>query len=581
MSPIIKTKPPKLTKLRLSERMPAGKMPTRTTEAEPGEQRRVIAGRSIRWNAARAERAYRDGWWSRETLADALAKAARETPDRVALIDGERQVSCATLFTQAIALANALLGRAAPGSVVSFMLPNWAEAATIYLGATLAGMVAHPILPSLRERELRHMLPDVDSRVIFIPERLRDHDYAAMLIDLCAKLDRPPDIVIVRGKRNEERPDVIWYETLLSEEASRTLPQLDPDSVRMILYTSGTTGSPKGVMHSHNSIHALVRQLEDQWLVSRGDKFLVPSPVSHIGGSVYAFEFPLLLGTTAVLMDRWDSQIGVDLMERTGCTHMAGATPFLEQLLAAARANGTRLPSLKVFICGGAAVPPGLIKEANAYFAKAIVTRVYGSTEVPVTTVGVLDRSDVEHAAETDGCPGIADVRLATDPAAGCVGEGEIRARGPQMLVGYVHSADEATVFDREGYYRTGDLGRWVDDRYLVVSGRAKDIIIRKGENISPKEVEDVLLEHPDIADVAIVGVPDSASGERAFAVIVPTGDARPDLASVSAFLAEQSIAAFKRPEQIALWDTLPRNATGKVLKHEIRAALIADASKD
>ncbi|WP_206377231.1 AMP-binding protein [Sphingomonas sp. G-3-2-10] len=533
--------------------------------------RRSIAGRLIRWDEDRAARAYAGGWWTCDTLGDALRRAAAETPSRIVLIDGERQIDCATLFDEASAMARALLARAEPGSTVSFMLPNWHESATIYLGATLAGMIVHPILPSLRERELLHMLPDIDSRVVFIPERLRNQDYAAMLGTVCGQLERPPEIVVLRGDARGHTA----YADLLAERHDIELPQVDADAVQMILYTSGTTGSPKGVMHSHNSLGALVRQLGQHWLIEPGDRFIVPSPVSHIGGSIYAFELPLLLGASAVLMEQWDADACVELIERHGCTHMAGATPFLEGLIAAARTRGTRLPSLKLFICGGAAIPPAVIREGVAQFENAVVSRVYGSTEVPVTTVGSIGRDDLTHAAETDGRPGIAEVRLGSHVAASA-DEGEIYARGPQMLVGYVHAEDEASVFDDGGFYRTGDIGRWIDGEYLVVSGRAKDIIIRKGENISPKEVEDILLEHPEVAEVAIVGLPDPVTGERACAVVVATSGAAPDLATLGAYLAGKGLAAFKRPERVELWDALPRNATGKVLKHEIRATLLA-----
>lgn len=542
-----------------------------TAKATKG--RRLIGGRSIRWDAARAASAYADGWWVRETLADALARAAEQTPDRVVIVDGDRQVDCAGLKREAEALARALLARAAPGDAISFMLPNWCEAAVVYLGATLAGMVAHPILPSLRARELLHMLPDLGSRMIFIPETLRNHDYAAMLARVRADLDPAPEVVVVRGEAQGHTA----YDDLLRERHDVDLPRLDPDAVQMALYTSGTTGAPKGVMHSHNSIRALVRQLGEHWLVAPGDRFLVASPISHIGGSIYAFEFPLLLHTQAVLMERWNPDEAVDLIQRHGCTHMAGATPFLESLLEAARRKNTRLPTLKVFICGGAAVPPLLVREASEHFENAVVTRVYGSTEVPVITVGVLDPDDAAHAADTDGRPGVAEVRLAEHPAAR-PGEGEVLARGPQMLVGYVNPADEAAVFDADGFYRTGDIGRWVDDDYLVISGRAKDIIIRKGENISPKEVEDVLLEHPDIVEAAVVGLPDPDTGERAWAVLVTKEGARHDVVSVGAWLAGQEVAAFKHPEAVVQWDALPRNATGKVLKHEIRAALLSES---
>jgi acyl-CoA synthetase (AMP-forming)/AMP-acid ligase II len=341
----------------------------------------------------------------------------------------------------------------------------------------------------------------------------------------------------------------------------------------MIMYTSGTTGSPKGVMHTHNSLHALIRQIGMHWLVDPGDRFLVASPISHIGGSIYAFECPLLLGTTAVLMDRWDADEAVARLTTERCTHFAGATPFLVQSLAAARRARTRLPTLKLFVCGGASVPPSLIREAADYFERAVVTRVYGSTEVPVTTVGVTAAGDLAHAADTDGLAGIARIKL-VDAAGATAGTGEVLAQGPQMLVGYVHPEEEASVFDDEGYYRTGDLGRWVDGSYLVIAGRIKDIIIRNGENIAPKEVEDLLAAHPAIAEIAIVGLPDPQTGERACAVIVTRGPAQPDVASLRAFLETKGVAKFKMPEQVAIWDALPKNDAGKVLKHRIRAVL-------
>jgi acyl-CoA synthetase (AMP-forming)/AMP-acid ligase II len=390
-----------------------------------------------------------------------------------------------------------------------------------------------------------------------------------MMSRVAAQLETPPEVIVVRGDAAGHTP----YVTLLADGAVRDLPALDPDAVRMVLYTSGTTGRPKGVLHSHNSLHALIRQLRDHWLAERGDSFLVASPIAHIGGSIYAFECPLLLGTTAVLMDRWDADDAVKLLQAEGCTHMAGATPFLEQILGAAERAGTRLPRLKLFVCGGASVPPSLIRKAAAYFERAVVTRVYGSTEVPVTTVGVTRRDDASHAADTDGCAGLADIKLAGHTGASG-SEGEICARGPQMLIGYLHPEDELDAFDAAGYFRTGDLGRWVDDKYLVVTGRAKDIIIRNGENISPKEVEDILIGHPGIAQIAIVGLPDARTGERACAVIVAKHAQGPDVASLRDFLEGQGVAKFKVPEQVVLWDALPKNDAGKVLKHQIRAVL-------
>ncbi|MFZ3303046.1 MAG: AMP-binding protein [Mycobacterium sp.] len=525
-----------------------------------------IGGRTVRWNDERADEAYARGWWVRATLAESLADAAQHTPQRIILVDGLCQLDCQSLHEQATALAQSLLARMPPGSVVSFMLPNWHEAAVIYLAATIAGMVANPILPSLRDRELLFILNDANTRMIFVPSVFGRHDYASMLTRVVAQLDSPPEVVVVRDDADGLSAGHTSFPSLLdSRQPTVGLPTLDPDAVRMVLYTSGTTGRPKGVLHSHNSMHALICQLRDHWQLQPGDRFLVPSPIAHIGGSIYAFECPLLLGTSAVLMDRWNPDEAVELIGVGGCTHIAGATPFLEQLLAAAERAGTRLPELKLFVCGGASVSPSLIRRAADYFERAAVTRVYGSTEVPVTTVGAP--LDPDHAADTDGRPGFAQVKL-------CDATGEIQARGPQMLIGYLHPEDEAQSFDAVGYFRTGDLARWVDGDYLVVTGRAKDVIIRNGENIAPKEIEDILIGHPGVAEIAIVGLPDARTGERACAVIVPAGHPRPDVPSLRDFLQLHGVAMFKAPEQVVIWEALPRNDAGKVLKHHIQAAL-------
>jgi cyclohexanecarboxylate-CoA ligase len=526
-----------------------------------------------RQDTALAAEAYRRGLWVDTTLADSLRAAAETSPRRTVLVDGHIRLDCATLYAQATGLASALTARMPAGSVVSFVLPNWHEAAVIYLAASLAGMVANPILPSLREHDLRFIIEDVEAGMIFVPHRFGGHDYAAMLEGVTAEMDRAPEVVVLRGDAGSHTP----YPALLGHQRDTAkLPAPDPDAVRMVLYTSGTAGRPKGVLHSSNSIHALICQIRDHWAVDPGDTFLVPSPIAHIGGSIYAFECQLLLGTTAVLMDRWDPSAAVALMNGERCTHMAGATPFLQQLLSAAERAGTRLPDLKVFVCGGASVSPSLIRRAADYFGRAVVTRVYGCTEVPVATIGAPGQHETDCAADTDGRPGIAEIKLVAHKAAPA-GDGEICVRGPQMLLGYRHPEDDVDSFDAAGFFRTGDLGRWVDDQYLVVTGRAKDVIIRNGENISAKEVEDLLAEHPGIAEIAVVGLPDDRTGERACAVIVPVRAARPDVASLLALLESKGVAKFKAPEQVVIWDALPKNDAGKILKHQIRAALTQD----
>ena len=349
-----------------------------------------------------------------------------------------------------------------------------------------------------------------------------------MLERVTGGMDSPPEVVVVRG----DAGDHTAYGALLEQMSdAKELPTLDPAAVRMVLYTSGTTGRPKGVLHSHDSIHALICQLRDHWLIDPGDKFLVPSPIAHIGGSIYAFECPLLLGTTAVLMDRWEPDEAVTLMAAERCTHMAGATPFLEGLLAAAERADTRLPDLKVFICGGASVLAVADSQGGGVFRPC-----GGDAGVRLDRGACHDRR-LAHRSGTRRRH-----RRATrhrDHQAGRsrrrpAGSGEIHARGPQMLVGYRNPEDERDAFDEEGYFRTGDLAQWVDDDFLVVTGRAKDIIIRSGENIAPKEIEDILAGHPDIVEISIVGLPDARTGERACAVIVPKAARGPDVESLA-----------------------------------------------
>ncbi len=534
-----------------------------------GTVRREIHGWSIRHDPALASLARTRGWWLDTTIAEAASKLNRDEPQRVLAIDGPHHLTVAKLYADALQLANAMRRqRLRAGDVVSFMLPNWHESCVVYLAASIAGLVVNPLVTAYRNAELKFMLDDCRSRLIFIPSSFRKHDYVQMLSEVCRTLPQAPQVVVLRG---DAGPFVSYDEFRASGEVTEDFAPVDPDSVRMVLYSSGTTGRPKGVLHTHNSLNADIMQLHERWGCDAHARFFIPSPVSHIGGSIYAFEMPLLFRVTAVLLDVWDAERAVETVDRAQCTHTAGATPFLQQILSAAKRRGSRLPSMELFICGGASVPPSLVREATEWFEKCVVTRVYGSTEVPTITVGSVKPGDLAHAADTDGEIGYAEVKL-TDVNNG---EGEIWARAPQMLVGYLRQEDEAGAFDADGFFRSGDLGRIQDGKYIVISGRKKDLIIRHGENISPKEVEDVLLLHPDIAEVAIVGIPSERTGEMACAFLVPRNDAQLTVSSVGEFLSARTVARYKFPERVELRESLPKNATGKVLKHQLRSELI------
>lgn len=535
-------------------------------------ERRIVDGWSVRNDPVRAEMARKDGWWLDTTIGEAAARLAAEQPDRVLLIDGEVRLTAGQLHAWASRLADALRKRGIGlGDVVSFMLPNWHEASVVYLATALIGAVSHPLVTNFRRVELLFMLADCRSKAIFVPASFRNTDYTAMMSEVCGQMDTPPLVVVLRGAAGEH----LGYDALLAEGAgAATFGPVDPDAVRMLLYTSGTTGRPKGVVHTHNTINADIVQIHRFWNRDQDARYLVASPVSHIGGSLYAFELPLLYQTSAVLMEQWDGEAAADLIEREGCTHMAGATPFLQHLLEACRASGRRLPSLRIFICGGASVPPSLIREATDWFDNCIATRVYGSTEVPTITIGSVEPGDSDHAALTDGRIGIGTVAVENPDAEG---NGGLVAWAPQMLVGYFNPDDEAGAFDERGYFRMGDLGRIVDEEYVIITGRQKDIIIRNGENISPKEIEDLLVLHPDVADVSVVGLPSPRTGELACAVVIPVANAHPTVRIFAAFLEGHGVAKLKYPERVAIRTAFPRNAAGKVLKHQLREDILAE----
>lgn len=544
---------------------------------EGAPRRRTLNNWSIRWDAEMAADARRRGLWIDETVGDIAERKARLEPTALMVVDDARRMDAATLYAEARALAQAMIVRGLrPGDAVSFMLPNWHEATVIYLAATLAGLVVHPIVPDMPDKELAFMLSDIVSQMIFVPAQFRGMDYRAKLRRIAGELNEPPEVVVVRGEAEE----FVSYLSLIESECQASLPRVDPDSVKLVLYTSGTTGRPKGVLHSHNSINALVAQLREHWRAEAGGRFFIPSPIGHIGGSIYAFEFPFLFGTTAVLQETWDADAAVDIVERECCTHMAGASSFLQQFLVAAQEQGRRLPHLSVIICGGTAVSPMLVREAQRYFTGCSVSRVFGSTEVPAATVGSMDPDDGERAAETDGRIGMTQVKLLD--ADGRQGErGEVFVRGPQMLVGYLWAIDEREAFDRDGFIRTGDFARLVDDEYLVVTGSQQDIIVRQNRRIEPKEIEDLLALHPDIAEAALIGLPDGHHGESLCAVIVPRPGTAPDAAMIRAYLEAQDVPEFKIPSQIEIRQAFPRNSIGKLLKNLIRTDILARAPKD
>ena len=491
-------------------------------------------------------------------LADHVAARLREDPARAIIREGETTLTRAALYDMACRLGGALRAQGvAKGAVIAFQTPNWWEACVVNLAAALFGYRLVPILSIARRAELSHLFETLDIAALFLPATWRGHDYQA---EARACAGAPRLLVPLR--------DGDAFARLLDHAPIAPDPSAAGD-IKQVLFTSGSTGRPKGVLQSHAGMMALIGMAAEFWGITEDDRLYVPSPLGHIGGSIYAFEFPWVTGCTAILAERWDPQAAVTAFTDGGASFMAGATPFLTGLLEAA--GGRDLPSLRRFICGGASVPPELVQRALAAWPRAVVSRAYGATEVPLVCPGVRDRAGAERAAATDGQVG-ADLVIRDTTGAPCAEgtEGEITVRAGHMLAGYLDPADEEGAFTPDGYFRMGDLGI-AQDGFLTITGRQKDIIIRKGENISPLEIENALARHPALRQSAVVGCPDAERGEKVVAFVLPVAGASFDLAVMQAHLSSLGMARQKWPETLYQVAELPLNPVGKVEKPVLR----------
>lgn len=512
------------------------------------------------------------GRWSGRTVPGSAKELATRDPSCDILWDGDRWFQAGFLYDAAVRLAGNLVARGLrPGEVVSFQLPNWHEGAIVALAAEMCGLVVNPIVPIFRDSEVAFMLRDSHSRCHIIPREFRRFDYAAMMTRIAPDLPDLRDVVVVRGDAGDFTP---FDALLVPVAAPPSLPSPDPDAVKLVMYTSGTTGRPKGVLHSHNTIRAELDALGAYWHLTERDVLFMPSPISHITGYVLALNLPWTVGLKAALMEVWNADRAIDLIRDQECSFTVGATPFLRELTQAALARRERLPGLRLFVCGGASVPSEVVRQAEAAFERCVIARVYGSTEAPTVTLGIPSAAMADLGATTDGQIAGAEVRI-VDAATGSPmpagEEGEIVVRGPELFLGYTRVEDNDDAFDEDGFFRTGDLGCLVNGDFIAVTGRKKDLIIRGGENISPREIEDVLVRHPDIAEVAVVAMPHPRMGEAVCACVIARPGPPPDLNALTRFIEAAGMARQKFPERLELFEDFPRTASGKVQKNVLR----------
>jgi len=515
--------------------------------------------------------------WRNTTLALEAWKKARTTPDRVALfLEHEPDATYGALAMEARRLITALqdLGLVA-GDVISFQLPNWREAAPIDVAAAALGLVVNPIVPIYRDKELRYILEDAGTRLLYIPDQYRSIDYVNMLTRLRADLPDLEYLVTVRAQRHYD--GCLRYEDLVTAQPvdEQTLPPVDPDSPKCRLYTSGTTGFPKAVLHSHNTLSYVQETSARHADMKDGDVMLMPSPVTHITGYSSGVNMCFMSEIQAALMERWNADDAIDVIHRVSATMTVGATPFLQELLDAAERRDDPLPTLRRFSCGGAAVPPSLVQRAYATLPGCGTARVYGSTEVPMVSYGWRDNP--ERAATTDGHLFAYDVRVLDDDGHDVPegDDGELAVRGAGMFLGYADPQQTLESHTPDGFFLTGDIGHVCSDGAVVITDRKKDLIIRGGENLSAKEIENTLHLHPGIREAAVVAMPHERLGEGVCAFIIANdADAPPDIEAIIAFTEAQGLARQKTPERIEVVDALPKTPSGKVRKDQLRKQL-------
>lgn len=537
------------------------------------ELRRDVGGWMTRWNRVLARRALANGDWPDRTIASFARERVEAHPERVLIIDGDQALTCAQLYASAQKLAGYFLSIGLrPGDVVSFQLPNWWETSVIDLAASMAGLVTNPIVPINRDAEVTYMLNESRTKVLFVPGTFRRFDYAAMLQRIRAALNDPPRVILVRAEAQAGEEE---FESILKSSEPLSAPlAVDPNAVKLLMYTSGTTGRPKGVLHSHNSFIADSVKLKPTAQLSDRDVTFCPSPVTHVSGYLWVLNMPWYGDIPAVIVDLWEPDRAFDLMREHRCSFMVGATPFLQDLVAVAKKREETLPDLRSYLCGGAAVPPSLIYEAAEIFGNCIPWRTFGATEAPTMTGPPRTRAGLRLAAETDGRLNRAEVKI-VDIASGQEvpfgEEGEILVREPSMAIGYARAEDNENAYDEDGFFRMGDLGRIVEGDHLLCTGRKKDLIIRAGENISAKEIEDVLYRSPKVVEVAVVSMPSRKTGEAICAFIVPRDGQTLDLVEIAQIVGNSGIARQKTPEHVQLVAELPKNPAGKIRKDILR----------
>ena len=510
------------------------------------------------------------------TIGDALAQAADRWPLKTAVVAPagagrpRRTWTFAELRDDAERVAHGLLRRFQPGEHVAVWAANSPEWLLVEMGAALAGLTLVTVNPAYRAVELAHVLRQSRARGVLVQPRYRDANLLAAVDSVRPDLPHLRDVI-----------DLSRWEELVSSPVGDDLPAVGPEDVAQIQYTSGTTGFPKGAMLPHRGLVMVSRMFATINGSTTQDVWINPMPMFHTAGCGLVTLGALQTGATHVLPAGFDPAVMLDLFEAESGTLMLSVPTMLIRMLDEQALSPRDVSSWRLSMLGGAPVAPELVRRAREQLG-VDVTIGFGQTEASPYVTHTLPADPNPDWVHTVGRPLPATEVRISDPVTGeavPIGVvGEICARGPGIMTGYFDDpAGTARALDPEGWLHTGDLGSLDEQGYLRVQGRLKDMIIRGGENIYPREIEDLLLTHPDVADAAVVGVPDQEMGEQVAAFIRPVAGRTPDLDQLNAFCRER-IATYKTPRIWQVVHDFPQTASGKIQKYVLRDRYLATA---
>ena len=514
------------------------------------------------------------GIWPDRVLTDYLDRWVAEKPEATAVVasrdddEGVTRLTWRELAQAAAAIARGLLARGvARGDVVSFQLPNWWEFAAIHLACVRIGAVSNPLMPIFRHRELSFMIEHAESKVLIAPTRFRGFDHGRLALDLKRQLPALEHVFLVGGEGEHSFENALLAG--MRDAPVQPGAALVPNDIVQLLYTSGTTGEPKGAMHTSNTLIGPTLTFAERMHLGADDVVFMPSPLAHQIGFEYGMLVSVLVGAPLVLMDVWNPARAVGLMEQHRATYMFAATPFLADLASYPGIESRALGDFRLFVTSGAPIPPVLVRAAQEKLRASIVAG-WGMTECGILTTTNLSGHKV---LESDGFPLPAEeVRIVDEKGEETLREqeGTLKIRGSALFVGYLKRPQLYDV-DADGWFDTGDIARMDLEGYIRICGRKKDIIIRGGENIPVVQIESALYKMPQVSEVAIVAMPDTRLGERACAFVALRPGERLTLKDVKTFLTDEGIAKQFWPERLEIVEQMPRTPTGKIQKFVLR----------